>query len=310
MKALTLSVLLSLASVIDARAQGGCSDAGVCTLGGHSTDMGDPSHRYSVGLVQTYAFTKDYTYFETIPSFGYDFDVVRAEFSFLFRASSAKYELETHTKSGAPAIPKLPSVQHVTIESNSVESHYAIGDAKLALTFPLDFIDDRIALNTAYTYPLTALYEDRPQEMQSTIGVPGLLLGLSYDDGDRSLSYGGTLAYQTTFNRANSLHLIRADDLALAGRLRVGINEKLSLGFDMSAIYHLADDQLHHIPTSEIIGYETTKGLTLNIGGSASYKISESFGVSAFLAAPIASIAHVDGLKRAFVSGLALGYSF
>jgi hypothetical protein len=300
--------LVSLAFASLAHAQGGCSDAGVCTLGGHSTASSDTMMRWDAGLVQSYAFTRDYTYLETIPSVAYDFDVLKAEVSLLYRVSSARYDLyEVH--STAVSYPKRPISQHVTIATNKVPDHYALGDAKLSLTIPLWFVDDRLKFNLAYKQPVTKLYTDRPQEMQSTLGVPGLLLGGSFDEGDESFSYGSTLAYQTSFNQQNDLHLTRADDVALVMRMR-GDLSTLRFGADISAIYHTADDLLHGIPTREIQGYETTKGLTLNVGGSLTQELTERLTLGLYAAAPIVGIAHVDGLKRSFVTGLVMHYGF
>jgi hypothetical protein len=291
-----------------ANAQGGCSDAGVCTLGGHSTLEEDTAREGGLGLVQTYGFTKEYSYLETIPSLSYDFKVLKAELSLLYRISSARYDVHEAVVSEIVLDPKRPTTQHVTVTTNRVPDHYALGDAKLSLSIPIRFVDDRLKLNLAYTQPLTKLYTDRPQEMQSTLGVPGLLVGGSFDDGDRSLSYGGTLAYQTTFSKQNDLHLVRADDIALALRLRGSVSDASKLGADISAIYHTGDDLLHDVATSNIQGYESTKGLTLNLGGSFTHDVSEQLTLGLYAAAPIVGIAHVDGLKRSFVSGLIVTY--
>jgi hypothetical protein len=78
----------------------------------------------------------------------------------------------------------------------------------------------------------------------------------------------------------------------------------------MSLIEHLAEDQLHHLPTSGIQGQESTKGLTINLGGSLSYDLSNALNLGLYLAAPLVSKAHVDGLDRTLVSGIFVSASW
>jgi hypothetical protein len=285
-------------------AQGGCSDAGVCTLGGHSTSVERSEFPASAGLVQTFALGHDYSYFETVPRIAYDFEIFKVDLSILYRFSSALYESIVETTTVKRGSGKVPSTQHVTKITNRIESHYALGDAKFTIAVPLPAIDERIKLNLAYSQPLTKLYEDRPQEMQSTLGLPALLVGASFDNGDTSLALGATVAYETTFHAQNSLHLTRADDFALALRMRGKLSTLLAGGLDMSFIHHLDDDKLHGIPTSNVLGYEKTSGLTINVGGSLSAEVTSNTWIGVYVAAPIVSKAHVDGLERVFVSGL------
>jgi hypothetical protein len=301
---LFLSLLcLYLASISVAHAQGGCSDAGVCTLGGHSTVNERSAFRLSAGLTQIVALGHDYSYFETVPRIGYDFELFKADLSVLYRYSGTLYENIAEPVAVSRSSGKIPKTQHTTKATNHVSSNYSLGDAKLSIAVPIGEIDKRVKLNLAYSQPLTKLYEDRPQEMQSTLGLPALLLGASFDNGDTSLALGATVAYETTFGAQNSLHLTRADDLALALRLRGMLSSYFAGGLDISFIHHLDDDKLHHTPTSQILGYESTKGLTVNLGGSLSI-MDRSTTLGVYLAAPLVSKAHVDGLERIFVSGL------
>jgi hypothetical protein len=307
-------ILLSLVLLLlapSANAQGGCSDAGVCTLGGHSTAEPDGSHRLTAGLTQVFALATDYSYFETVPRIGYDLDLVQLDLSLLYRVANARYASEpVRTQSVISGGGKLPAIQHVTVETNKIMTHYALGDAKLAMTIPVDEIATGLDLNFAWAQPLTKLYEDRPQEMQSTLGLPSFLGGLSYDRGDDALSYGATVAYQTTFGEENALHLTRADDLALALRMRGELSTLLTGGLDASFIQHLDEDKLHSIPTGPGSAMPSTKGLTINLGGSLSTELSASSSLGLYVAAPILSKAHVDGLERSFVSGLFLNMAW
>jgi hypothetical protein len=305
---LTLAILLLASS---SHAQGGCSDAGVCTLGGHSTAEPDGSRRLTAGLTQVFGLATDYSYLETVPRIGYDLDLVQLDLSVLYRVANARYTSEpVRTQSIIAGGGKLPAIQHVTVETNRIMTHYALGDIKLAMTIPVDEIANGLDLNFAWAQPLTKLYEDRPQEMQSTLGLPSFLGGISYDTGDDVLSYGATVAYQTTFNEENALHLTRADDLALALRMRGELSSLLTGGLDASFIQHLDEDKLHRLPTNTITGYESTKGLTINLGGSLSTELSASSYLGLYVAAPILSKAHVDGLERSFVSGLFLNMAW
>ncbi len=306
-----LLCLTFIVFVTSARAQGGCSDAGVCTLGGHSSASPDGSHRFTAGLTQVFALGHDYSYLETVPKIGYDLDLVKLDLSLLYRVASARYTNDALlAQSVVRGGGKQPVIQHVTVETNKISRHYALGDARLTMTIPVDELASGLKLNLAWSQPLTKLYEDRPQEMQSTLGVPAFLSGVSYDAGDDALSYGGTIAYETTFGEQNALHLIRADDIALALRMRGKLGATINGGLDASFIQHLADDQLHGNPTSEIFGYESTKGLTINLGGSLSVQVIENGSLGIYVAAPIVSKAHVDGLERAFVSGLFLNMAW
>jgi hypothetical protein len=309
-------LLLSLALIAlvgTARAQGGCSDAGVCTLGGHSSASPDGSHRLTAGLTQVFALGHDYSYLETVPRIGYDLDLVKLDLSLLYRVATARYMIEPERhQSFIKGKGEQPAIQHVTVETNKISRHYALGDARLTMTIPVDEIASGLKLNLGWSQPLTKLYEDRPQGMQSTLGLPAFLSGLSYDAGDEELGYGGTVAYETTFGEQNALHLIRADDLALALRTRGKLTETLHGGLDASFIQHLADDQLHGTPTSELglDGYESTKGLTINLGGSLSMQVIDNGSLGIYVAAPIVSKAHIDGLDRTFVSGLFLSMAW
>lgn len=298
-------LLLFSSSVV--HAQGGCSDAGVCMLGGHSSVEEDAHGRLTAGVVQTFALGHDYTYFETVPRIGYDLDLVQLELSVLYGIANARYtNALMRPQSFINNMGTSPVIQHVTEETNSITTHYALGDARLKMTLPVEEIAKGLKVNFGWSQPLTKLYEDRPQEMQSTLGLPAFLTGLSYDTGSDTLSYGATVAYETTFGEQNTLHLTRADDLAFALRMRGKLGELLDGGLDASFIHHLDDDKLHGIPTGSIQGYESTKGLTINLGGSLAFEIVEHGSLGIYAAAPIVSKAHVDGLERMLVSGLFL----
>ena len=305
-------VLLFIALPLSAHAQAGCSDAGVCTLGGHSSEGSDPALKGTARFVQTFSFNPDYVYFESTPSVGYDFGPLQAELSVNWRSSqSLVVQIAEQPANVIRSGGKTPVIQHVRPHASEINSSYAFGDAKLALTIPLsDAHGSGAKAHLAGTLPLTDLYQDREQDLQSTFGLPSLLAGLSYDEHEDAWSYGGTLAYQTTFGQENALHTTRADDAAIALRLSHRPEWVRSIGLDLSAIYHLADDQLHGTPTSKVMGYEKTKGLTVNLGASTVFALADAIDLSVFIAAPIVGIAHVDGLKRSFVGGISLAHNY
>lgn len=298
---------LSLLFANSAVAQGGCSDAGVCTLGGHSTEASGPSAKLSVRLLQTLSANSDYAYFESTPALLYEDDPIRVDLSVNWRYSqSLVIETAVDGSLMIESRGKSPRIQHVRPHAGRANSTYAFGDAKLGVTIPVAMVAAGSKLHLAATLPMTKLYADREQDLQSTLGVPTVIAGLSYGNEIGDWTYGSTLAYQTSFGQQNELHLTRADDLALALRALRPWGWLHSIGFDMSAIYHLADDRLHGIPTREVSGYQRTSGLTVNFGASAVKTLGDHALLSLFVAAPITGIAHVDGLKRSFVIGLAL----
>lgn len=290
---------------LDILAQAGCSDAGICTIGGHSTDVLLPDNRLSVRVSSTLSGNASYSYLEFLPSITYDAGPVATEVSINYRFSNATYPLKELTPhSSIPPIGKRPpQIQHVTRETNTIERHYAPGDIRLTVSVPLSVIGKGIVAQVAYSTPLTSLYEDRPQDMQSTLGLPAAIFALGFDAGDSSFVYGGTLGYYTTFDKQNSLHLTRSDDLAAALRASWDIRY-FNAGVDISMIYHVNDDKLHGISTSNIEGYESTKGLTINIGLSANRQMGSNGSVGIYAVTPVVGIAHVDGLKRSYVAGV------
>jgi hypothetical protein len=304
----SLIIIVSLCISLEARAQVGCSDAGVCSIGGHSTET---THSvFEARVTPAFSFNHDYTYLDLLGSMSYDFEIAKVEASLNYRNSRARYDPPATYKlnNDIPGGKQPPKVQHVTIATNKIMDHRALGDAKLSLTVPLDVVRSGVSLHAGYSIPTTDLYPDRPQDMQSTLGLDALILGVSYDTKPDEISYGGTIGYYTTFNEQNSLHLTRADDIAAAFRLSGPVG-MFTAGADISAIYHFADDKLHGTPTSSVVDLESTKGLTVNLGGSLNYYSPGPLSSGLFFAAPVIGIAHVDGLKRSLVLGVYFSYT-
>lgn len=299
MRLLLLSTITGLLFSAGAYAQAGCSDAGVCTLGGHSTEGPQTSDLIRLQATQTFSANEDYSYLETYAAASAAFANFGLEVGINYRVARARYTIQE--PASKPVLKRGPSVLHVTQVVNRVDRHYGPGDLKAILSYQLIPIVP-LHFHAGFTTPLRDLYADRPQDMQTTLGVPSLLLGASLDIGADPLMIGATLAYQTTFKKQNSLHLTRADDLALTGRASSKLS-KLQWGLDLSAIYHLDEDILHVTPV------DGTSGLTVNLGGSLMYNLPIGLEVGVFGALPITSIEHVDGLKRSYVVGLTAALS-
>jgi hypothetical protein len=285
----------------------GCSDAGMCTLGGMKSGQNE-MEKFSIALNTQYGLGEQGV-----------------------AILSPQFELFVKTGSLSGIQLKLPYV----FTNGNLGNNSNIGDITLGYTKRFKEKNDKIlgfnigvkfaTGSTNALYTKSALPVSFPMPYQTGLGSNDLLLGgnLIYKKNwlfalgvqipliqnnknsfDTSL-IGNDMDARQYFS---SSQLMRRPDLVLRIDRKIKLAEKLNANLGFIPIYHLGNDE-SQIGNNKRMVIENSDGLTLNFASSLSYKFSETFETHLRFATPLmVRKVRPDGLTRSMVLGLELKY--
>ena len=285
----------------------GCSDAGVCSIGGHGKmEKGSLTlnTQYGVGEQGVQYFTN--------------------QIEGVLRLNS-KYTLQlkvpyTFINGNLGSNNGLGDI--VLVGNKNI---YDKNDKKMSLS-----LGTRIGVNNA-NKGLENLNKALPMPYQTSLGTHDLLLGADLEYKEKWRFSLGVQIPIIQFNKNgfdtarispssdygdkarqyfSSYHLIRRPDIVFRVDRTFKITKKLKFTAGLLPIYHLLHDR-----ATDINGIERaihgSKGLTLNIPVAAAYKFNSKWTLTARFASPvIVRKVRPDGLTRQFVSSIELKYTF
>jgi hypothetical protein len=285
----------------------GCSDAGVCTLGGMKSGQND-MEKFSIALNTQYGL---------------------GEQGVGILSPQLELFAKTGTLSGIQL--KLPYI----FTNGNLGTNSSFGDITLGYTQRSEEKNDKIfgfniglkfaTGSTNALYTKSALPISLPMPYQTGLGTNDLLLGgnMIYKKNwlfalgvqvpliqnnknsfDTSL-IGNDMDARQYFS---SSQLIRRPDLVVRIDRKIKLNDQLHANLGFIPIYHLGNDE-SQIGNNKKMVIENSDGLTLNFASSLSYKFSETFETHLRFATPLmVRKVRPDGLTRSMVLGLELKY--
>ncbi len=321
MKTLTVLCALTVLSINSSWSQG-CSDAGVCSIGGLKDNGSEEKHyaalniQYAIGEQNVRIFTPQLEgLFRIREKYGIQ---VKVPYTFTGGNLGAVNGFGDITLAGMYKFYdkkkwKAGMNMGVKIGTNKADKKTKVVDSNL-ITLP-------------YVDPYSA-----PMPYQTSLGTTDLLFGLDARYGDW-WSFGLGLQVpvlqfnRNTFDTAlakpaetekksyfSSAHLYRQPDLILRVDRKIEfIKKKLFMTLGVLPIYHLSEDRITVSRGSTTVrqSVDGSDGLTLNLTGSLSYRPVDDFLFIFRYAAPaIVRKVRPDGLTRHWVSGLEIRYMF
>jgi hypothetical protein len=312
-----LGLGLFLLSIYNASAQG-CSDAGVCSIGGLKSD-GKEENAY-VALNLQYGLGEQRVRIFTPQLEG----VIKIK-----EKSSLQMKLPYMFAGGN--LGAVNGIGDVTLVWNY--KFYKYKKWKFGLNTGVKIgvnpankktkVVDSNLIALPYIDPLSA-----PMPYQTSLGTHDLLIGIDAKYDEKWIFGIGFQMPLYQFNRNTfdtalarpqevekkayftSAHLFRRPDLVLRIDRRFKLNKKLTITTGVLPIYHLGHDRFtDSAGVSHAIS--GSKGLTLNLNGGLSYAPNDDFTFILRYASPvIVRKVRPDGLTRHYVSGLEIRYSF
>ncbi len=310
-------LLLTLLSFYNTWAQG-CSDAGVCSIGGMKGDGKDDKSyvalnlQYGLGEQNVRIFTPQ---FESVFKMN-DRSSLQIKLPYVFAAGNLG------------ALNGLGDISAIYNYRFYIKDPWNIGVSS-GFKIGVNAADKKTKMVNSDLSPFPQLSPySAPMPYQTSLGTHDLLFGLDarYDD---KWIFG--LGFQMPLYRFNrntfdtaltkpseiekkqyftSAYLLRRPDIVLRIDRKIKLNKNMVLTAGVLPIYHLGHDRF--TDTSGVShAISGSKGLTLNLTGSFIYKINKEFTVIARYASPvIVRKVRPDGLTRHYVGGLELRYYF
>jgi len=286
MKKLAMVLSLLFLSFVTTYAQ--CSDAGVCSIGGHALEEEANPFEISLGYSYGYSGKEDDISYSSIK--------LRGTYKFY---DNAKLHFE---------IP-------FNMQSGPMYDVHGIGDLIFNLTYGFEFEDSYLSVSAGMRLS-TASENKEPviQQYKSGLGTNDVLLGIEYTFSNLLIGAG----YQIAGKPEDNLFSVeRGDDLLL----RTGYNfeiDDFSIIPQLLFIKRLSKSKMYIFDNrpdvNSILIYSEVDGSDqsqLNLLVSAAYHVNENY--SHFIEAAIPFLkrdVNVDGLKRAFTISTGLRFSF
>ena len=289
----------------------GCSDAGVCSIGGHGKmEKGSLTlnTQYGVGEQGVQYFTNQLE------------GVLRlnSKYTLQLKAPYTFINGNLGSNNGWGDI--------ILVGNRNI---YDKNEKKMSLSLGV-----RVGVNNASKYTANQLLDYSialPMPYQTSLGTHDLLLGADLEYKEKWRFSLGVQIPLIQFNKNgfdtarispgsdrgdkarqyfSSYHLIRRPDIVFRVDRTFKITKKLKFTAGLLPIYHLLHDRY-----TDINGVERaihgSKGLTLNIPVAAAYKFNSKWTLTARFASPvIVREVRPDGLTRQFVSSIELKYTF
>lgn len=306
------TLILFLISASNAVAQG-CSDAGVCSIGGMN-GSGDREEKLSITLNNQYGIGEQNVSILT----------TQLETVFSIRKKS-KVQF------------KLPWV----FANGNLGSTSAAGDITAVFIYngflkndwQMNFnIGFRIATNNSnQTFRIgspagNTMSISYPMPYQSSLGTNDLLLGIDAQYKNSWMFAAGFQLPLIQNNRNNfdtalvwnnpeakayfsSNRLLRKPDLVVRIDKKFALKKHINLYAGLLPIFHLGDDRITDAGGRRV-NLKGSAGITLNLTSAIHFRFTDHFGLTLRYASPlIVRKVRPDGLTRHFVSGLELKYT-
>jgi hypothetical protein len=285
-KLFVISIAIIAVSIYTSENYAQCSDAGVCQIGGHSTES-EGERPLSFSFAYKFGYSgKDYgdVRFHTLQ--------LNGGYNFL---------------SGSSVQAAVP----YNIQSGPAGEISGIGDLILSLSHKF-LLDENSFLDASAGVKLATGDDNKdnlPQVYQSGLGTNDFLFALNYTYDKISVGAG----YQLAGGRNNNvLRLERGDDLLLRAAYQLSF-DKISITPQLLFIKRLSKSSIIDTILTQEAFMEVDKSdqTQINLLIPVQYQLTESYSLFADFAVPfIKREVNVDGLTRAFSASLGVRFLF
>lgn len=283
-KSIIVFIVLISAGFYSAENYAQCSDAGVCSIGGHSMEQ----ERRSL--------------FNVSASYKYGSSGIEDDVKYNSVQVGAFYSVLQNT-SFQLLIP-------YNMQSGPLGNVSGIGDLMVSATQNI-YSDENSGFNVSFGFKLATGDDNKdklPMAYQSGLGSNDVIIALNYTYDKLSVGTG----YQFAGKRNNNfLKLKRGDDLLI----RAGYNfqfDKLIINPQVLFIKRLDQSNIYNpnYITQQFFDIENSDQTQLNLLVLANYKLNNNFTLFTDLAVPfIKREVNVDGLTRAFSASVGVKFS-
>ncbi len=283
-KILAAFVLIYFITLInDSFAQ--CSDAGICSIGGHA--MEEETTTIDLSLGYSYGYS------------GKDDDI-----SYSSIKLSGVYHFTEFTK--------FNFVMPYNFQSGPLGSVNGIGDLIVSLSHGFIIDASRLTLFTGMKFSTSEKNSNLPQAYQNGFGSNDILFGLDYAFSNLTVGVG----YQIAGGENDyGLRLKRGDDFLLRAGYYFSVND-LSINPQILFIKRLGKSTIYYSDivaqlTNERIEVENSDQTQLNLLVNTSYQAGDNYSLFFEAAVPFLKRENnIDGLKRAFTLSAGINFSF
>lgn len=283
-----LALILSLLFISFTTTSAQCSDAGVCSIGGHALGKEATPFELSLGYSYGYSGKEDDISYNSINLSGsYQF-IDQAAFNF-----------------------DLP----FSMQSGPWGNVQGIGDLLLSFSYGLQLDESSISVSAGMILPTSEENKENvPQPYRSGLGTTDALLGIEYSYSNFSIGTGYQIAGKP---EDDLLSVERGDDLLLRAGYMIDF-ENFSINPQLLFIKRLSKSKMYFFSSDPAansipmyLEVPESDQSQLNLLVNSTYKVDEVFSLFAEAAIPfLERDVNVDGLKRTFSFSAGLSFGF
>lgn len=262
-----------------------CSDAGICSLRGHSIEQKTKTFDLSIGYSYGYSGKEDDIAYSSVKLNG-----------LIYFTADTKFNV----------------IMPYNFQSGPLGNLNGIGDLIISLSQSYEIKDSRLVLTVGAKFATADENKKRlPQVYQSGLGTNDLLLGIDYSFSNFTFGIGYQLAGKR--NENSQTYLKRGDDLLIRGEYTF-IIEKFNINPQLLFIKRISKSNVLYngtLPESHFFDVDGSDHSQLNLLISTFYEINNMHSLFLEAAVPLLERdINIDGLKRTFTISTGLSFRF
>ncbi|MBZ0180402.1 MAG: hypothetical protein K8F36_14045 [Melioribacteraceae bacterium] len=263
-----------------------CSDAGICSLGGHSIEQKTNTFDLSIGYSYGYSGKEDDIAYSSVKLNG-----------LIYFTADTKFNVITPYNFQSGPLGNVNGIGDLII---SLSQSYTIYESRLTFSAGLKF-----ATGDENKEP------SLPLAYQNGLGTNDLLLGIDYSFSNFTFGIGYQLAGKR--NENSQTYLKRGDDLLIRGEYTF-IIEKFNINPQLLFIKRISKSNVLYngtLPESHFFDVDGSDHSQLNLLISTFYEINNMHSLFLEAAVPLLERdINIDGLKRTFTISTRLSFGF